>query len=137
MRRPTVAIALTFVAAIIISLSSADVGRCQHATPTPTRVPGLSRPLQAPLTNGLPDWWYKLPDKPEHPTPTISAGTHNLSVPNRKCGFLIDYALRVAHHPMPTTNAACASQMNQAFWYQANDPIPTPLPIAPRSAPTP
>jgi hypothetical protein len=135
MRTAIDAITLTFVTATIIAVASAGVGRCQSVpfakgTPTPTLVPGLTRPPQAPLAGGLPDWWYKLPDKPEHPAPIASAGTHNLTVPNRKCLFLIDYALRVAHHPMPTTNAACASQMTQAFWYDANDPRPTPLPTA-------
>jgi hypothetical protein len=135
MRTATAARSRIFLAAIAISLHSASVGRCQslpfaNGTPTPTRVPGLTRLPPAQLTNGLPDWWYKLPDKPEHPAPIASAGTHNLTVPNRKCLFLIDYALRVAHHPMPTTNAACASQMTQAFWYDANDPRPTPLPTA-------
>jgi hypothetical protein len=135
MRTAAVTIALTFVAAIAISPNSIGVGRCQSVpfakgTPTPTLVPGLARPPQAPLSNGLPDWWYKLPDKPERPFPGVSAGTHNLMVPNRKCAFLIDYALRVAHHPMPAADPVCASQMNKAFWYDANDPRPTPLPTA-------
>ena len=142
MRTAKAAITLTFVAAIVIAVAGGGVGLCQsvpfaHGTPTPTRVPGLAGPPQAPLTNGLPDWWYKLPDKPERPTPTVSAGTHDISVPNKKCQFLIHYALRVAHHPMPTANEACASQMKQAFWYDANDPRPTPLPTPGESAPTP
>src|ERR1700719_3342645 len=138
MRIARAAIALTFASAIAISLSSAGVGRGQsvpfaNGTPTPTRVPGLMRPPQAPLTSGLPDWWYKLPDQPERPFPSASAGTHNLMVPNKKCQFLIEYALRVAHHPMPATDPVCASQMNKAFWYEANDPRPTPLPTPPDS----
>lgn len=111
MVRGTVAFALTFLAGVVISLASAGVGRGQTvpsadqiATPVPTQVPGLSAP-PAPLTSGLPDWWFSLPDKPERPFPFVSAGTHNLMVPNRKCLFLIDYALRVAHHPMPVADA--------------------------------
>lgn len=127
------AIALSFLASIAISLSASGVGSCQsdlssshNATPTPTFVPGLSSTPQALSTSGLPDWWYKLPDELERPFPAVEAGTHHLTVPNRKCAFLIHYALRVAHQPMRTSNAACASQMSKAFWYQANDPMPTP-----------
>jgi hypothetical protein len=64
MLRATAAFTLTFLAAIVISLASAGAGGAQTApfgdqtaTPLPTPVPGLSAPAQAPLSNGLPDWW--------------------------------------------------------------------------------
>jgi hypothetical protein len=133
MRKITLAIAA--FAMIVILLTHVNLGRAQSeplanqtATPIPTPVSGQPSAAPTPEIMGLPRGWSKMPDDTGRPYTGITVNGCGLPVPSRKCAFLINYALHVVGHPVPTTIPGCAELMSQAFTYLKQCVEPTPLP---------